>query len=41
MSKNPNAANGSSLDTSAIRRRIAALQQTVDSALAADQEKLF
>ncbi|HSW82416.1 MAG TPA: cell division protein ZapA, partial [Usitatibacter sp.] len=41
MSKNQNAANGSSLDTSAIRRRIAALQQTVDSALAADQEKLF
>ncbi len=41
MSKNPSAANGSSLDTSAIRRRIAALQQTVDSALAADQEKLF
>ena len=41
MSKNPNAASGSSLDTSAIRRRIAALQQTVDSALAADQEKLF
>ena len=41
MSKNPNAANGSSLDTSAIRRRIAALQQTVDSALATDQEKLF
>ena len=41
MSKNPNAANGSSLDTTAIRRRIAALQQTVDSALATDQEKLF
>ena len=41
MSKNPNAANGSSLDTNAIRRRIVALQQTVDSALAADQEKLF
>lgn len=41
MSKNPNAANGSSLDTTAIRRRIAALQQTVESALAADQEKLF
>jgi cell division protein ZapA len=40
MSKNPNAANGS-LDTTSIRRRIAALQQTVDSALAADQEKLF
>ena len=41
MSKNPSAANGSSLDTTAFRRRIAALQQTVDSALAADQEKLF
>ena len=41
MSKNPNAANGSSLDNTSIRRRIAALQQTVDSALAADQEKLF
>jgi hypothetical protein len=29
------------LDTTAIRRRIAALQQTVEAALAADQEKLF
>ena len=41
MSKNTNAGNGSSLDTTAIRRRISALQQTVEAALAADQEKLF
>jgi len=40
MSKNSNAALGS-LDTPAIRRRISALQETLDTALAADQEKLF
>ena len=40
MSKNSNAAPGS-LDTQAIRRRISALQETLDTALAADQEKLF
>jgi cell division protein ZapA len=41
MSKNAGAGNGSSLDTASIRRRISALQQTVEAALAADQEKLF
>jgi cell division protein ZapA len=40
MSKNSNA-GGSSLDTASIRRRIAALQETLETALAADQEKLF
>jgi cell division protein ZapA len=40
MSKNSNAGGGS-LDTQAIRRRISALQETLDTALAADQEKLF
>ena len=35
------AASGSSLDTAAIRRRIASLQDTLEAALAADQEKLF
>jgi hypothetical protein len=29
------------LDGAAFRRRIAAMQETLDSALAADQEKLF
>jgi cell division protein ZapA len=32
---------GSSLDTTAIRRRIVSLQETLEAALAADQEKLF
>ena len=42
MSKSANGASGgSSLDTSAIRRRIASLQETLDTALEADQEKLF
>ena len=42
MSKQPNAASGgASLETASIRRRIVALQETLDSALAADQEKLF
>jgi cell division protein ZapA len=42
MSKPGNAASvGSSLDASSIRRRIVALQETLESALAADQEKLF
>ena len=42
MSKRANGAVGaSSLDTAAIRRRIASLQETLDTALEADQEKLF
>ena len=32
---------GAAVDSSAIRRRIIAMQETVDSALAADQENLF
>ena len=32
---------GNSFDGSAFRRRIVAMQETVESALAADQEKLF
>ena len=40
MSKN-GAASGGSLEASAIRRRIVALQETLEAALAADQEKLF
>jgi len=38
MSTKPHA---SSIDGTAIRRRIVAMQETLDSALAADQEKLF
>ena len=38
MSNRPNAPG---IDAAAFRRRIAAMQETVDSALAADQEKLF
>jgi cell division protein ZapA len=42
MSKPGNAASGgSSLEAASIRRRIAALQETLETALAADQEKLF
>ena len=43
VSNRMNAAStgASSVDAAAIRRRIAALQETLDSALAADQEKLF
>ena len=41
MSKSSNAATSGAIDAAAIRRRIAALQETLDSALAADQEKLF
>ena len=32
---------GGSLEAAAIRRRIASLQETLEAALAADQEKLF
>ncbi|HUQ28741.1 MAG TPA: cell division protein ZapA [Usitatibacter sp.] len=42
MSKHGNAGSGgSSLEAASIRRRISALQETLESALAADQEKLF
>lgn len=40
MSNRPNA-NTAGFDAAAFRRRIAAMQETLDSALAADQEKLF
>jgi cell division protein ZapA len=40
MSKN-GAGSGGSLEAAAIRRRISALQETLEAALAADQEKLF
>jgi len=33
--------NGASVDSTAIRRRILAMQETLDSALAADQDNLF
>lgn len=42
MSNRANGAAGASaLETSSIRRRIASLQETLDTALEADQEKLF
>ena len=41
MSNRSNAPQSSSFDAAAIRRRIFAMQETLDSALAADQEKLF
>ena len=41
MSNKPDASSSSSIDGAAIRRRIVAMQETLDSALAADQEKLF
>ena len=40
MSKN-GAGSGGTLEAAAIRRRISALQETLEAALAADQEKLF
>jgi cell division protein ZapA len=36
-----NKAPAAGIDTTAFRRRIVAMQETVDSALAADQENLF
>jgi len=36
-----NKGSGAALDAAAFRRRIVAMQETIDSALAADQEKLF
>ncbi len=41
MSKHPAVSASSSIDGDAIRRRIVSMQAAVDSALAADQEKLF
>ena len=41
MSNQSSAGSSSSVDGAAIRRRIVAMQETVESALAADQEKLF
>lgn len=41
VSNKGNASSSSSIDGAAIRRRIVAMQETLDSALAADQEKLF
>jgi cell division protein ZapA len=41
MSNKSNASSSVSVDGAAIRRRIVAMQETLDSALAADQEKLF
>jgi len=38
---NDKSANPSSFDGAAFRRRIVAMQETLESALAADQEKLF
>lgn len=37
----PNAPGAGVVDTNAFRRRIVAMQETVESALAADQENLF
>jgi cell division protein ZapA len=41
MSNQSSAGSPSSIDGAAIRRRIVAMQETLESALAADQEKLF
>jgi cell division protein ZapA len=41
MSNRTSAGPPSSIDGAAIRRRIVAMQETVEAALAADQEKLF
>ena len=38
---NPGKGSGGGFDASAYRRRILAMQETLDSALAADQENLF
>ena len=39
--KSPSANVGTTVDTSAFKRRIVAMQETVESALSADQENLF
>ena len=41
MQSNTGKGAGSSADNTAIKRRILAMQETLDSALAADQENLF
>lgn len=41
MVSNRPSANAAGLDAGAFRRRIVAMQETLESALAADQEKLF
>jgi cell division protein ZapA len=41
MSNKSNALQPSSFDAAAIRRRIVAMQETLEAALSADQEKLF
>ena len=41
MMSNPGKAGGASVDGGAIKRRILAMQETLDAALAADQENLF
>ena len=41
MSNRANGSQSSSFDGAAFRRRIVAMQETLESALAADQEKLF
>ena len=41
MSNKHGSSQPSSIDGAAIRRRIVAMQETLESALAADQEKLF
>ncbi len=41
MSNQPTTPQSSSFDGAAFRRRIVAMQETLESALAADQEKLF
>ncbi|HET9577286.1 MAG TPA: cell division protein ZapA [Usitatibacter sp.] len=38
---NPGKSSGAGVDAAAIRRRMEAMQETLDSALAADQENLF
>jgi len=38
---NPGKASAASVDTASIRRRILAMQETLDAALNADQENLF
>jgi cell division protein ZapA len=41
MSNSGKAGGGQSVDGTAIKRRIVAMQETLDSALAADQDNLF
>ena len=41
MMSNPGKAGAQSVDSAAIKRRIVAMQETLDSALAADQDNLF